>query len=562
MPANSLLQNCCAGRFRARDAHRTGVRFPHLPDPKSTRTRPPRYVLQRPVRRVSAQILALVFAFLACVVGAALAAPVGEVESVRGPGVVQRGGKVARLLGKGLLLEEGDVVTTGPDGTAVLRMTDGTRITVRPNSKFQVQSYEFDASGSAAAKPGSMVINLFKGGMRTLTGAIPKRGIDAARIVTATATIGIRGTDFDVRLCTADDCPRSPEDERGESRARPLASPVAARVLVGAGSLVAIAHDGTRRLLATGGPLYAGDTIESAADAHAVVAFRDHTRITLQPATRVRIDDFVYDRANPDEGRFRLSLVKGALRAFTGLIGKANPKHAVFRTPTATIGIRGTGFDYCIDCDGDTPDTGAGADPGNADAAPGSSANAAGNANTTTATGDASGNTGGNTSGNTGGNTNGKASGNTSAFVWDGEIELTPTAETCPADPRSTLAVPAGAAARVLVATCAVEAVAPANAPRFDTPRPDSVEYDADKLWAASPLPADVEGLYVFVRDGHVSISTATETLHLGRNEAGYAGGERVLRLDLLPQPLRGGFVSGALADLLARTSVAMMCMR
>jgi len=461
----------------------------------------------RPLRHAG-QALALLFAFLLCVLSEALAAPVGEVESARGPGVIQRAGKVVRLLGKGLLLEEGDVVTTGPDASAVLRMTDGTRITVRPNSKFQVQTYEFDSS--SATKPGAMVINLFKGGMRTLTGAIPKRGIDSARIVTHSGTVGIRGTDFDVRLCTLEDCPRNPDERRDDSQVRPLSSPVVARVLVAAGALAAVGHEGTRRLLATGGPLYAGDTLESGADAHAVLAFRDNTRVTVQPATRVRIDDFVYDPADPAEGRFLLTLVKGGLRAFTGLIGKINPKHAVYRTPTATIGIRGTGFDFCTDCDS-APDA---------------------------------------------------QEGNTSAFVWDGEIELTPTAESCPADQRAALAVPSGSAARVVLASCTVEAVPVVNAPQFVTPRPDAVEVDTDRLWAASPLPADAEGLYVYVRDGHVSITTVSAVLDLGRNEVGYAGGERVLRLDTLPQPLRGGFISGVLADLLARTNVSMMCMR
>ena len=32
------------------------------------------------------------------------------------------------------------------------------------------------------------------------------------------------------------------------------------------------------------------------------------------------------------------------------------------------------------------------------------------------------------------------------------------------------------------------------------------------------------EGLFVFVRDGHIEVTTASETLHLGRGEAGFAG--------------------------------------
>ncbi|HYE40062.1 MAG TPA: hypothetical protein VEB23_09035, partial [Ramlibacter sp.] len=55
-----------------------------------------------------------------------------------------------------------------------------------------------------------------------------------------------------------------------------------------------------------------------------------------------------------------------------------------------------------------------------------------------------------------------------------------------------------------------------------DAPRPDGVQVDEDALFGSATI-ADEEGLYVFVRDGHVEILTATEVLHLGRGEAGFA---------------------------------------
>jgi hypothetical protein len=36
-------------------------------------------------------------------------------------------------------------------------------------------------------------------------------------------------------------------------------------------------------------------------------------------------------------------------------------------------------------------------------------------------------------------------------------------------------------------------------------------------------MPADEQGLYVFVRDGHIEITTASQTLHLGKGETGFA---------------------------------------
>jgi hypothetical protein len=37
-------------------------------------------------------------------------------------------------------------------------------------------------------------------------------------------------------------------------------------------------------------------------------------------------------------------------------------------------------------------------------------------------------------------------------------------------------------------------------------------------------MPTDQEGLYVFVRDGHIEVTTASEVLHLGKGETGFAG--------------------------------------
>ena len=46
--------------------------------------------------------------------------------------------------------------------------------------------------------------SLFKGGVRVVAGLIAKLFPNAARLTTPTDTVGIRGTDFDARLCGTD----------------------------------------------------------------------------------------------------------------------------------------------------------------------------------------------------------------------------------------------------------------------------------------------------------------------------------------------------------------------
>jgi len=234
---------------------------------------------------------------LLCCLGAARAQPVGEVEFARGVGFSQAAGQSPRTLGKGLPLSEGDRLTTSDGALAVVKLQDGTRMTVRPNSEMVIQQYRFKADAS----DNSMVMQLLRGGFRAITGLISKNAPDAARVMTKTATIGIRGTDFDARVCT-DDC----KSESGKISEKPKVNAVlaSAKVVTSQGEIDAFDAAGTRRILVPGGSVYPGETLQTAADAKAVLAFRDDSRLTLGPGTRFRVDSFVFDEQNPREGKF------------------------------------------------------------------------------------------------------------------------------------------------------------------------------------------------------------------------------------------------------------------
>ena len=60
--------------------------------------------------------------------------PVGQVEFARGVGYAQSPGQNARILGKGLEFREGDTLSTSGGGSAIIRMQDGTRMTLRPGA--------------------------------------------------------------------------------------------------------------------------------------------------------------------------------------------------------------------------------------------------------------------------------------------------------------------------------------------------------------------------------------------------------------------------------------------
>ena len=270
---------------------------------------------------------------LCCAAGAAPAADrAGEVTLTRGLATAHGAGTAARILGEGAPVYVGDVVSTGPRSVALLKLEDGSRVTLRPETSFQVEEYVLSDTRPSA------VFRLFKGGLRAVTGFMSKRNPNAVQLRTAVATIGIRGTEFDVRIC-GDDCV-------AEAGKRPAPAGRAGFVK---GTVIAKTASGRSRAVKAGDPVYSGDTLITITDAYAVVLFRDESRVTVMPNTEFRVDRLLYDEAAPAESEGFFSLLRGGLRAVSGAIGKYRRDAYRMRTAVATIGIRGTAYDlYCV----------------------------------------------------------------------------------------------------------------------------------------------------------------------------------------------------------------------
>lgn len=85
----------------------------------------------------------------------------------------------------------------------------------------------------------------------------------------------------------------------------------------------------------------AGDTISTGPSASVVVGLNDGAKVLVRPGTSVTIAESI---ASGPLGKLaqKLELVIGAIRFITGDIGKRNPDGVRLKTPTLTIGIRGT----------------------------------------------------------------------------------------------------------------------------------------------------------------------------------------------------------------------------
>lgn len=117
----------------------------------------------------------------------------------------------------------------------------------------------------------------------------------------------------------------------------------AARVDFAVGDVKAQTPDGRSRPLAKGVEIASGETIDTGSG-RAQVRFTDGAQVSLAPQTQFRIDDYHFAGKTDGSEKGFFSLLKGALRTITGLVGRSNREKYRVTTTVATIGIRGTEF--------------------------------------------------------------------------------------------------------------------------------------------------------------------------------------------------------------------------
>jgi hypothetical protein len=124
---------------------------------------------------------------------------VGTVTHLSGPLFAKKADGTTRVLSVHSAVEQGDTLVTEKKTFARVKFSDNGEVSLRPGSQFKVSQYSFDQAKPTEDKA---VFNLIKGGMRSITGAIGKRGDqDAYKLMTDTAVAGVRGTTYECKIC-------------------------------------------------------------------------------------------------------------------------------------------------------------------------------------------------------------------------------------------------------------------------------------------------------------------------------------------------------------------------
>ena len=131
----------------------------------------------------------------------AYAATAGQITHLSGTLSAKRADGTSKLLSVKSDVMEGDTLGTESETYARIKFVDGGEVVLRPGTQLKIENYTYNA-----AKPESdnVVMSMFKGGLRAVTGLLGKRSREKVSFQTETATIGIRGTHFGALLCQSD----------------------------------------------------------------------------------------------------------------------------------------------------------------------------------------------------------------------------------------------------------------------------------------------------------------------------------------------------------------------
>jgi hypothetical protein len=126
---------------------------------------------------------------------AAVAADVGEVKVAQGTAYLERGTEKLPVR-VGLPVQAADKVVTGADGTVGITFADNSLLSVGPDSVLAIDRYVFDSTTHA----GQFDSTLSKGTLAVISGKMVKQSPDAMRVHTPSAIMGVRGTEFIVKV--------------------------------------------------------------------------------------------------------------------------------------------------------------------------------------------------------------------------------------------------------------------------------------------------------------------------------------------------------------------------
>lgn len=120
--------------------------------------------------------------------------------------------------------------------------------------------------------------------------------------------------------------------------------PIVGETTMVIGLVKLVGADGTARPVVRGASIRIGDRLETQAGGHVHLKFVDGGRVSVRPASILRIEDYSHSAQQPLLGAIKFQLDEGVVRSITGSWGEAARDRFRLNTPVAAIGVKGTDF--------------------------------------------------------------------------------------------------------------------------------------------------------------------------------------------------------------------------
>lgn len=134
---------------------------------------------------------------------------VGTVAESSGSVIAVDKRKVSRKLAKGSAVFLGDKVVTGEEGYVRLRMIDEAILDLRCFSIMVIEEYALNTTNRRS------ILNLLQGSLKKVTGQIGKMTEDVYELKTPVASVGVRGTEYALRVFQSTGCGGTIDTDEG-----------------------------------------------------------------------------------------------------------------------------------------------------------------------------------------------------------------------------------------------------------------------------------------------------------------------------------------------------------
>ena len=136
---------------------------------------------------------------LAALAPAAMAADVGLVKTSRGGVAILRDGQELPAPA-GTAVRQSDRIVTKSDGSAGITFKDNSLLSLGPDSSLEISLFSFGDQ----SQPDALEATLNRGTLSAVSGKIVAKTPEAMKIHTPTTVLGVRGTEFFVKVTNPD----------------------------------------------------------------------------------------------------------------------------------------------------------------------------------------------------------------------------------------------------------------------------------------------------------------------------------------------------------------------